>query len=95
MYNKKPGIIWANLLDEKCPKCGQLLTPDTDYFKCGVYCGFVIRAEKYFEMRQTLEKKNQGKITHVAAILPNGKVKFKAAKTFHGERPAQNFNLGF
>lgn len=88
---RKNDRIWQNLLDTKCPKCGQRLSPIDEYLKCGIGCGFVIRQEKAQEIVVNLERKAQGKITHVAAILPNGKIKFKAGKVHHGPRPEQKF----
>ena len=93
--HRKPDIIWQNLLDDKCPKCGNNLHYTGSVYSCGIACGFVITAERYFEVRGNLEKKSEGKIMGVKEILGNGKVKFKSAKTFKGEQPAQPFNWSF
>lgn len=90
---RKNDRIWANLQDNNCPKCGKPLHNTGSGYRCSLDCGFTIGADKAFEIKNDVAKKN--KVTHVQKVLPNGKIQFKSAKIRHGERPLQPFNLGF
>lgn len=45
-------LVWKNLLQSKCPKCGKALQffPLEEMLMCSITCGFMIREEKMKQM---------------------------------------------
>lgn len=55
-------LKWKNLLDNKCPKCGDKLQffPGEEMMMCSIICGFMMRQEK---MQSMVVKMAGGKFT--------------------------------